>query len=155
VLSWRKIIDILPECQLRTELFEHARALITREFTKAFQEAFDKAFGEAFGEDMANQEQEPEPEPEQEPLSEEPLSRSFKPSGHKNKTDANRVNSARVDSLADFFSEAFKNSIGAQPLCSSKEKAIFEELLASYSADQLKDLINEFFDSNDSFIKES
>src|SRR5262249_40015399 len=77
VLSWRKIIDILPECQLRTELLEHARALITREFTKAFQEAFDKAFGEAFGEDMANQEQEPEPEPEQEPLSEEPLSRSF------------------------------------------------------------------------------
>lgn len=74
--SWAGSLDALPECALKTQTIQTAKA-----FAKAKSEAFAKAFQEAFGGLYLNPtpKQEQEQEPEQEPL--KSLSREYRDSG--------------------------------------------------------------------------
>ena len=61
VRTWTEAFDMLPECAMKAELFQHLKA-----FVEGLSEAFREAFAEAFAKAMPNQEQEQEPEQEQE-----------------------------------------------------------------------------------------
>lgn len=52
--AWIGAIDLLPECDLKTEVIQQAKA-----YAEGLPEAFGKAFREAFAKAMPNQEQEP------------------------------------------------------------------------------------------------
>jgi hypothetical protein len=68
VKAWAGSVDMLPECELKTETMARAYAsLETR--PKSFAEAFLKQFGKPLADGIGNRmpNQEPEPEPEQEP----------------------------------------------------------------------------------------
>lgn len=67
VRSWGNVVDLLPECELKSEVLLGAKALISRRseaFTKALPKAFLEALPEALSKGMPNQEQEQEQEPE-------------------------------------------------------------------------------------------
>jgi hypothetical protein len=57
VKSWTQSADLLPECQMKAELFGTVKGLV-----EALPEAFRKALPEAFAKSMPNQEQEQEQE---------------------------------------------------------------------------------------------
>ena len=59
VKSWLEAFDLLPECVMKSELFQQLKAY-TEGMTKGFREAFAEAFAKA----MPNQEQEQEQEQE-------------------------------------------------------------------------------------------
>lgn len=59
VKAWPDAFDLIPECQLKQELFQQVEV-----FAKGLTEAFRKAFDEAFAKTMPNQEQEQEQEQE-------------------------------------------------------------------------------------------
>jgi len=61
VKSWEKVIDLIPECRLKVELFQY----IT-DWIKGFPEPFRKAMPNPYPKGMPNQEPEPEQEQEQE-----------------------------------------------------------------------------------------
>jgi hypothetical protein len=65
VKSWPDAFDLLPECAMKSEMFEQLKAF-TEGMTKGFNEAFAEAFPKPFAKTMPNQEPEPEPEQEQE-----------------------------------------------------------------------------------------
>jgi hypothetical protein len=65
VKSWPDAYDLLPECPLKSELFQQLRIFI-RDLTRGFHEAFEEAFRDALAKAMPDQEPEPEPEQEQE-----------------------------------------------------------------------------------------
>ena len=64
VKSWGGVIDLLPECSLKSEVLFGAKALISSR-SLAFTQALPKAFLNALPKGMPNQEQEQEQEPEQ------------------------------------------------------------------------------------------
>lgn len=67
VRAWVKVFDLLPECALKTEVFQHARSYIEG-LTEPFRKAFIEVFGEVLSQDLPKPlpNQEPEQEPEQE-----------------------------------------------------------------------------------------
>jgi len=58
IKAWIGSVDLLPECELKTEVIQQAKA-----YAEGLPEAFGKAFREAFAKAMPNQEQEQEQEP--------------------------------------------------------------------------------------------
>lgn len=55
VKAWASSLDLLPECQLKSQVIQEAKA-----FAEAFGKAFGEALPEAFAKAMPNQEQEQE-----------------------------------------------------------------------------------------------
>jgi hypothetical protein len=53
VKSWPDSFDLLPECDLKDEIYEHVKDFVEG-LTKAFREAYAEAFGEAFRKAMPN-----------------------------------------------------------------------------------------------------
>ena len=74
VTSWRRLLDELPECDLKSKIinnFKHNMKALSEAFHKAFLEALPKGFRKDFPKESRkpslNPEPEPEPYPEQEP----------------------------------------------------------------------------------------
>jgi hypothetical protein len=63
VKSWPEAFDLLPECDMKVELFRHVKAF-AQGLTESFRKAFAEAFTEDFAKTMPNQEQEQEQEQE-------------------------------------------------------------------------------------------
>jgi len=61
VRAWPGALELLPECRLKTDLFEHSKA-----FAEGLPDGFQEAFREVFGMGMPNQEQEQEQQQQQE-----------------------------------------------------------------------------------------
>lgn len=61
VRSWVSALDLLPECNLKSELLQHVK-----DFTEGLTEGFQKALPEAFAKGMPYQEQEQEQEQDKE-----------------------------------------------------------------------------------------
>jgi hypothetical protein len=68
VKAWPDAFDMLPECELKSQVFQHVKAFaegMTEGFRKAFREVFGKGLPEDFAKTSPNQEQEQEQEQEQ------------------------------------------------------------------------------------------
>lgn len=136
VKSWSQSLDLLPECQLKSNIVEHVKI-----FLETLPKAFSEALPEAFAKSMPNQEQ--ELEQEQNKNGGEPPARS----GNQEAKDG------RVNQLLDFYSENFKTNFGKPPVINrGKDSATFKRLLETYSSDQLKNMLREFFESDDKFV---
>jgi hypothetical protein len=61
IRAWPGVLELLPECQLKADLFQHIKA-----FNEGLPKGFREASREVFGKGMPNQEQEQEPEQEPE-----------------------------------------------------------------------------------------
>jgi len=64
VISWANEWELLPECTMKSEVFDHLKACI-HALGEAFGKAFDKAIRKPFAKTMANQEQEQEQKQEE------------------------------------------------------------------------------------------
>lgn len=71
VKAWVGAFDLLPECPLKREVLQRAKA-----YAEGLPQGFRKAFGEAFAKSMPNQEPEQEQEPRKRSFQEEQNSQS-------------------------------------------------------------------------------
>lgn len=69
VKAWHTALDLLPECDMRSELIQHVK-----DFLKGLKKAFREGFAKALPKTMPNQEQEQEQEQKEE---EEPAAKTF------------------------------------------------------------------------------
>ena len=81
---------------------------------------------------------------------------------HQKKRNVNKTNKIKdspnpsVKNLFNHYTDKFKQRFGGDPVIDwGKDGAIFKELLKSKPEDQLKELLDRFFDSNDEWIKNS
>ncbi len=68
VKSWENVIDLLPECELKSEVLVKAHSFVSARspaFLKALPQAFSEALPQALAKGMPNQEQEQEQEQEE------------------------------------------------------------------------------------------
>lgn len=113
VKSWPEAYDLVPECTLKQDLFQHVKA-----YAEGLTEAFGKAFHEAFAKTMPNQE--PEQEPEYiSPAT--PTTQKHPPSEEKRTRKAKIPESVLVE-----IYEAYPRHIGKREALKSIEKAMRE-----------------------------
>jgi len=127
VKSWEVQLDLIPECELKQQLFRDVHTEISR-LSKGYQDALPKAFAEAFRERSPNPEHEHEPEQEPEPEHEQ----------EPEKVTASAVLSSSIDAVVAHFQKLHpKSKPGA-----AERKLIGRRLNEKYTVEDLTDAID-------------